>query len=324
MSFQFQENSQFALLAVNDTYKDLPDVPFQLSDGTWILPDVPAVDDLGSWEKSLGSIRLGRLEHANLVFLVQEPLDYPGPRDAVQQRLAPDLRRLLHMLYLHVGLEISEDEGADLLGGSSWNGVSDIQQVSSMPQFYRSQGRKGNPITRDWLEDSLVLRAGYAEMKANETQFRRVIYGLNTLFKGLKEKTGEDRLHQFVRALEALIRPEKGKTKDQFKHRCQTFTRESADTHDLLSEAYDMRSATEHLNPWEKALQSHPPDQREDVYWQRTRQIEHLACEGCSRLLRKPSLRVHFRTEFWELSEDERLKLWGAPLDITQEPLVQE
>ena len=160
---------------------------------------------------------------------------------------------------------------------------------------------------------------------ANETQFRRVIYGLNTLFKGLKEETAEDRLHQFVRALEALIRPEKGKTKYQFTRRCQTFARKSNETQNLLSEAYDMRSATEHLNPWGKALQSCSPGRGEDVYWQRTRQIEHLACEAYSRLLRNPALREHFRwTEFWELSEDERLKLWGTPLDIAQEPLVQE
>ena len=78
--------------------------------------------------------------------------------------------------------------------------------------------------------------------------------GLNTLFKGLKEKTSQDRLHQFVRSLEALILPDKGNTNKQFVYRCQTFARAGDDTHNLLLEAYAMRSDTEHLNPWDKSV----------------------------------------------------------------------
>ena len=55
-----------------------------------------------------------------------------------------------------------------------------------MPRFYRSEGRAGAPITKDWIEESLVLRDGAEAMDADKTQFRRVIRGLNTLFKGLK------------------------------------------------------------------------------------------------------------------------------------------
>ena len=117
-------------------------------------------------------------------------------------------------------------------------------------------------------------------MESNNTQFTRLIRGLNTLFKGLKEETGQDRLHRFVRALEALILPKSGETRKNFVHRCQTFARAGDDTRTLLGEIYDMRSATEHLHPWDKAVQSYPPDQREAVGWQRTRQIEHLACDA--------------------------------------------
>jgi hypothetical protein len=54
-------------------------------------------------------------------------------------------------------------------------------------------------VTTEWLEDAVSLRAGVTAMEADKTRFRRVIRGLNTLFNGLKE-TGQDRLHQFVRA----------------------------------------------------------------------------------------------------------------------------
>jgi hypothetical protein len=230
------------------------------------------------------------------------------------------------MLHLRAGIEVAD--GADLLCGSSVNGVPGIRQMSQMPAFHQSKGWKRAPVNTVWLEDGISLRAGVAAMDADKTQFRRVIRGMNTLFNGLKE-TGQDRLHQFVRSLEALILPDIGRTEKQFVHRCQTFARAGDDTRDLLVEAFAMRSDTEHLNPWDEAVQSYPADQREDVCWHRTRQIERLACDAYSRLLRDAALRNHFRTEaaiaaFWKFPDDQRRALWGQPLDIAKEPLVQK
>ena len=324
MDYQFQERSKFALMTVNNVFTNLSTSAFQLCDGTWIMPGMP-VPDIGSWKKWLGSIRLERLGRANLVLFVEEPSDNPGILDDVHQRLSGDLRLLFSMLHLRVGIEM---ESADLLCGSSVNGVPEIRQMCQMPDFHQSQGYMPAPITQAWLEDALVLRAGAATMETDRKRFRRVIRGLHTLLKGLRE-TGQDRLHQFVRSLEALTFPKKGSTKKQFAHRCQTFARAGHDTCDLLSEAFDMRSDTEHLNPWDKSVLRFPLDQREDVCWQRTRQIEHLACDAYSRLLRDPALRKHFRTEdtiaaFWKLLDGQRRGLWGTPLDIAQEPFVQE
>jgi hypothetical protein len=83
------------------------------------------------------------------------------------------------------------------------------------------------------------------------------------------------------------------------------------------------------VHPWDDAVQSYPPDQREDICWQRTRQIEHLACDAYSRLLRDAALQHHFRTDatiaaFWKMPDDQRHKLWGKPLDIATEPLIQK
>jgi hypothetical protein len=325
LDYQFQKKSKFALLTVNNVYTDLPPAAFQLSDGTWVMPAVP-VPDLGIWKDWIGSIRMERLGRANLVLFVEEPSHNPEIVDEVHQRLDKALSDLFYMLHLRTGIEVAE--GADLLCGSSVNGVPGIRQMSQMPAFYQSKGWKRAPITAAWLEEGLALRAGVAAMDADKTQFRRVVRGLVTLFKGLQE-TAQDRLHQFVRSLEALILPDIGSTQKQFAHRCQTFARAGDDTRTLLLEAFDMRSDTEHLNPWDEAVQGYPADQREDVCWHRTRQIEHLACDAYSRLLRDAALRDHFRTEaaiaaFWKLPDDQRRALWGKPLDITREPLVQK
>jgi len=194
VDYQFQKKSKFALLTVNDVHTDLPSVAFQLSDGTWVMPGVP-VPNLGIWKEWIGSIRAERLSRANLVLFVEEPSQNPEIVDEVHERLDKALSDLFYMLHLRTGIEVAE--GADLLCGSSINGVPGIRQMSHMPTFHQSKGWQRAPITTAWLEESLVLRAGVAAMDTDKTQFRRVVRGLVTLFKGLQE-TAQDRLHQKV------------------------------------------------------------------------------------------------------------------------------
>lgn len=324
MEHQFQHSGKFGMLTFNNVYTDLPGNRFKLSDGTWVMPGVP-VPDIGIWKKWIGSIRTERLARANLVLFIEESSTNPEIVDTVHKRLGDDLSRLFYFVHLRAGIEC---ESADLLLGSSRGATPEIRQMSQFTTFYQSKGYRRAPITTQWLEDAVALRAGVMVMDADTSEFRRVIRGLNTLFKGLQE-TGQDRLHQFVRSLEALILPDIGKTEKQFAHRCQTFARAGDDTRALLLEAFAMRSDTEHLHPWDEAVLNYPPDQRENVCWHRTRQIEHLVCDAYSRLLRDATLRNHFRSDaaiaaFWKLTDDQRRMLWGKPLDIANEPLVQK
>jgi len=313
VDYQFQNKGKFALLTINNVYTDLPPEPFQLSDGTWIMPGVP-VPDLGIWKEWIGSIRMESLGRANLVLFIEEPSNNSEILDDVYSRLGNDLSLLFYLLHLKTGIEC--EEGADLLRGSSEQGVPSISTMHKFEAFYPSNGYRRAPITKEWLEDALTLRAGVMAMEANKAEFRRVIRGLNTLFNGLKAKA-QDRLHQFVRSLEGLILPDIGNTKKQFTHRCQTFARSGDDTKSLLQEAFDMRSNTEHLHVWNKAVQNYPENQWEDVCWRRTRQIEELASDAYSRVLRDTALREHFRTDatiaaFWKLPDDKSRSLWGA------------
>src|SRR5882724_6339902 len=107
------------------------------TDGTWIMPSVP-VPDLGIWKEWIGSLRMERLGRANLVLLVEEPSANPEILDAVHQRLNKDLSLLFHILHLRAGVEVAE--GADLLCGSSKNGVPGIRQMSQLPAFRQSRG----------------------------------------------------------------------------------------------------------------------------------------------------------------------------------------
>src|ERR1039458_1116211 len=161
VTHQFHKNGKFALLTVNNVYTDLPDAVFQLSDGSWVMPGVP-VAELGIWKDWIGSIRMERLSSANLVLFVEEPSNNPEILDAVHQRMNKSLSDLLYMLHLRPGIEV--ELGADLLCGSSENGVPGIRQMSQMPTFYQSKGWQRAPVTEEWLEDALAVRTGIAEI----------------------------------------------------------------------------------------------------------------------------------------------------------------
>ena len=291
---------------------------------------MPPAVDLDIWKEWLGSIRSERLGDTNLILLAEEQSDNPEVLDGVHRRLSDYLGLLFWALHLHAGIETSVNGRADRLCGSCVNGTPEIRQVDQMPRFYSTRGQEGAPITRDLLEDSVIHCAQVAKIKADTTQFRRVRNGLSVLFKGLREEAAPDRLHYFVRSLEGLALPKIGKTKRQFAWRCQTFvSRPGDDVRNLLEDAFDLRSANVHVNASEGALkQRYPPNQLEDVCWQRTRQMERLACHAYSRLLRDSNLLFeHFRTDdaikaFWRLRDDQRSKLWGTALDIAQDGMT--
>ena len=324
MTYQFHERSCFALLAARVAYTHLPDEPLQLSDGTWVLPQVPVTDDQGAWAKWLGSIRWSRVREANLVLLAEQPAKYPEILGADHLHLSADLGRLFCLLHLSPAIESPAGVRAGLLTGSSVNRIPEVLAVKEMPEFYRSEGSQQVPMTRDLLERSLAHRTGHAEMRAAEAGFDRVLRGLGTLMKGKKEESGGDRLHQFVRSLEALVLPKQGKSRKQFGHRCQAFGLGGI-TKPTLLQAYDMRSAIEHLHRWDEPVKRDASDERETLCWQRTRQIEQLACDAYSRLLSNSELREHFRTDdairqFWKkLSDGQRSELWGPAVGIEEQ-----
>ncbi|HKN02034.1 MAG TPA: hypothetical protein VJX23_16080 [Candidatus Binataceae bacterium] len=201
--------------------------------------------------------------------------------------------------------------------------------AGQLPTFYQSRGYSRAPITKKWLEEAVTLRTGLTAIRSDPAEFQRILRGLSILSNGLQQQAGQDRLHQFVRSLEAVILPDIASTKKQFAHRCQTFARASSSTRDILLEAFDMRSDAEHVHPWDRTVQGYPADQRNDLCWQRTRQMERLACDAYVRLLSDDRLRNHFRTDdltaaFWKVEDDQRRAVWPNPLDITLEPLVRK
>jgi len=124
-----------------------------------------------------------------------------------------------------------------------------------------------------------------------------------------------------VRAVEALVKPEIGKTTAQFVHRIsQTFTLANDETRETLLQLFDSRSSVEHMHSVLDALGGEEPVRMATVN-RRTRQIDVLARVALLRVLVSDELMAAFRSDagidaFWRMADAERVALWGQRLDI--------
>lgn len=324
--FELKEGEKFALLAIENVRSELPaDNIVQLFDGTWVLAGVP-VDIERSWQESIGRLRVESLRRANFVLLRSKLSTDPRILNREHYDLSYHCERIFSMLQLSGGLEY---EGAALLAGSFLSGESQIRQISQLANFKHTRGSVPVPLNLSRLEQAAQFRETLTQVESDSPDFKRVIRGLNVLMDGTMQTHGQDRIHQFVRSLEALILPETGRTTKHFVHRCQTFAKASTQSRPTLQEAFNLRSDTEHLQDWDRSLQSYPVGDRENVALQRTRQMERLACFAYSRILGNEPVRSHFRNDatqrhFWEVLDDKSRKaIWGEQLDLTAIKLVR-
>src|SRR5487761_17171 len=244
-SFGFHEGEKFGVLAIEGVYSTIPeDAAVQLSDGTWVHTHLPL--EIGShWREWIGTLRLERLQNSNAILFRSESSTNPQILDGQHQQLGRHLSVIFRTLQLSGAMEY---EGARLLLGSFCDGDSQVRQMSELEFFMHMRGYTLTPLTTERLEQAARFRQVFADLELLRPNFERVFEGFNVLMDGLKQAYARDRIHQFVRSLEALILPEVGQTRRQFVHRCQTFAKAGIATRTVLEEAFDLRSATEHLH----------------------------------------------------------------------------
>jgi len=324
--FELQDGDKFAFLLLNNVHVDFPNgLPTQLKDGTWVLNRYPASADK-HWEPMVGSIRFREIQEANLI-LARVTRGEPYILTQKDHDAGEELAELHSVLQLG---GVAEHHAANLVIGSVDGGNTYIRRLSAIEKFQQTKGYVRIPVTLDRLENANNLATVVGSLKMSSNNFGRFGRGLYHLLNGLREISGQERLHHFARALEALILPEPGATRRQFVHRCQLFAVASPEAAAALEQSYDMRSDAEHIHDWDRSLQNVAPEKPEDVALWRTRQMEALACFAYTRILTNPDLLPYFENDgklsnFWSaLSDAERVKLWGGRLDFSTVPIVRD
>jgi hypothetical protein len=315
------DNSKFAFIAIQRAYTELDrstDLPLKLSNGICVLSKLP-IEIENEWKEWIGTLRCRELEKANLFFIFSIKSDNPEILDAQHKTIGEKLINFFNALQLNGVLEYSN---LNLIIGSYYENNSVIRQMAKLDQFYQTKGSNPSSLNKESLCRTVLLEKGLDDINNRNNSFFKLIRGWHALMRGLQSAIGEDRIHQFVRSLEALILPEIGKTKKQFINRCKTFAIENIDSHVIFDEAFALRSMCEHLNDWNNALKSYPANERENQAFLRTRQMERLACFTYSKILENTAIRNNFKSEkdinvFWELDAKTRIKQWGHQIDLS-------
>jgi hypothetical protein len=317
--------SKFSCVALRGASIDeLGDAPIRLEVCIWAAPWVPfELEDV--WKEWIGSLQSKELLGANLWILAVAPSANPGVLDEENEVLRATAERVFFGLVLQ-GMRY--DRGYVLSGAHHEESV-DVRQFSTLRDYHPNIERDSRLITIDLLRkaalDSKRIEeiyhpvVGLSGGRPESQIYRRLRRGFYALLRGYEEQWWDTRLHQFVRAIEALLLLPIGKSRREFTSRCGTFLGASAETQQLLSEMYQLRSCAEHMNPMETVLRGPDPLR---IALKRSMQSELVASEIYLRLFRSPEFLHRFSDDdaisaFWNERDHSVRAVWGSPFDLT-------
>ena len=320
MKYHIQESYKFACISFTYMKYDHQKLstPIDLGDGQWVLFE-PPVDVNEQWRDSLGSLLSDDIAKSDFWLLAESPSTKPDILDDENEKLSMKVNSLYGNLLLIGSLGY---ESAYALTGANNRGFVKIHQIDELEEYRPSPGDAGIMIDKIVLEQAASLSLSSESINAANNSYERLRRGFNALHRAWKESQGaEYRIHQYVRSLEALVKPDIGKTKRQFICRCQTFAKKDNIAKQVLEESYDIRSQIEHLHGWKAALKSYPSADVERIAELRLRQIEALARDAYICIVESDDLKNIFIDDtsiekFWREPEDVRSKRWGPGMDL--------
>jgi hypothetical protein len=261
---------------------------------------------------------MDELKAANLVLYVAMP---STTLEVVDHENLALTRALDYFLYAILLQGVPTYMKGFSLSGANIGGEVDVRQFSELKDYQPTYEMPNFRVGETELRQAVAISERLRRIDQARGKWGRLRRGLTALLRGTTFSDGGDRLHQFVRALEALTKPEIGNTRNLFAHRIdQTFTLANADARETLLQIFDLRSHVEHMH---LAIDALPGDEesRIAIANRRTRQMDVLARFALRQLIQSDHLLEAFRTDanidaFWQLGDAERVRQWGARLDL--------
>lgn len=212
-------NHKFACLAFHWLAAQPQEQPVLLTDGSSVYSRPPFdLDD--TWTEWLGSIEVTKLRESNFVILATAASTNPAVMDDEHEALTKKVHSLWYAMLMH---GVPDHEGVLSLQGSNVHGTVQVRSHSSPPPYYRPRYVRPALVTNDMLRSADTVTSGMQAIYQQRGSFARLKRGFTAAWlTGMQERYGDARLHQFVRATEALIKPRIAETKRNFRHRGTT------------------------------------------------------------------------------------------------------
>lgn len=312
--------------------------PVLMGRNIWISNRPPFTIDQ-EWKRWMGEIFSNRIENGIGSFVLTAFAENPSETSEIL------LNRINLVLWgFAIVIGIPTFMSADTVYGhiqentSVQSGISigfGLTHLYPTPPFLPRSGRGflPNEITQDELHQAIQFATYMEKIEQTIEQersklgipinqsftslFVRPKGGFLALQSGMTSSFMPERLHQFARAIESFV-PAKVRGRTDFARYLKDLLVHDANNEKTLLQIYDLRSAQEHIRPFDKrALQDETdPD---SVAWQRTRQAEGFAREMFKRFFSETDHLSHFRDEsalesFW--SNGDVMHAWGSPFDL--------
>ncbi len=241
---------KFACIVIQKLWHKLPpDAIYQLTDYVSFKLKLPEMNH-EPWKEWLG-LDWDDIEASNAIILAEKPTNNPDVMDGENE----NLKTLCLQTWLALQVTGSFDiDSAFLLTGSIKDHVLDIRQEIRLSTWYHPSDESFYfPIEINHIELlNEILQKVLLIYNASVDEFERLKRGLRCFQKACYEYLQDFRLPMFVRSIEALIKPEIGKTKKQFWQRvpilCPDYIKPQHKYEDLLKKIYDLRSDLDHLH----------------------------------------------------------------------------
>lgn len=319
MDFNLREGEKFACVAFANVGIEpelLEQVPLDLGDGVWVL-DRPHFDFPAYWREWIGSIKADRVSDSNLFLLKKKESKTADVLDHENQELIKEVEAVFYGIALQ---GMPQHEAAYRLTGAVSGGKASLRQFTEIYDHH-AYARK-TPVSPHTCKIAKAVACGIREM-LSLTAYRRLQRGFKALIDATRARYLEDAVHQFVRAMDALILPRVGSSKKDFAHRCQTFAFCNEANRIVLEEIYDIRSNVEHMHEWNGVAMTEEAVREGTIFRRRLCQIESLALSVYLKIMTSAIHRNIFYSdnkiqEFWALPDDEKAKVWAHRLDLTK------
>lgn len=176
---------------------------------------------------------------------------------------------------------------------------------------------------------SRAIRSIEQENTADPHHFFRLGRGIAVWHSATREPDICERLHQFVRVIEALL-PMKVRRAEEFARACVNIFKTMTSPHangkriDFLEYLYNVRSKIEHMVDIGDVVPNFASDTLSIELYKLSLYAELLASNALARVLTTPKLLDRYRTDegidrLFSSSESEQRAVWGEPFNVVEE-----
>lgn len=323
MTFSIKKGEKFACIAFSNICKDNSlNSPVELSRGDWVLPSFPKSLSDQYFHKEIGELKAEDLQKSNLLIIKKQHSSKPDVLDEENKYLVKNIDLLWYSILL---FGVPRYNTAFHFTGAYDKYSLKIREFSGLIDYYNSYGDEGAKVTLGKVKKAWRIRNGVSEClyeRDGEGFYKnRISRGFTALILGIQKSHTEDRIHQFVRSLEAVVKPSIGKTKREFIDRCQTFITDNFNSRLVIEEIYDIRSKVEHIHDWQSALLKYNQQERGNIGYLRVRQAEALALFVYKKLAGLTKIRKFFEDDsaidsFWSQPKKDRLAIWKEKINL--------